>query len=257
MLFDTFTESLSELSVVVLEGMFAGFERLASGMTRVSPCAHIVVSFYANSILAVSITTFTMRKGIRKAKEKAGRLISRVRSASRSKSSAPPETDRIPVTPGCSSSKAMADTGFEPLQTADSQLPARSDLVCGVSSIPSDPDEIPPPPVISSHINSNTQAAPAFTGPDFQQLTEIAHLVSNTSLGHMPASIRAHNILAIVLKSVQTVFNYNQNTTYSFGGGDVFNNNTITNNIYLNRVEVRALFQIGCVTAIFRFCITE
>ena len=36
------------------------------------------------------------------------------------------------------------------------------------------------------------------------------------------------------------MLNNNQNTTYNFGGGDVVNNNPVTNNIYLTRTEVRA-----------------
>ena len=45
----------------------------------------------------------------------------------------------------------------------------------------------------------------------------------------------------IALSYAKSMVNNNQNTTYNFGR-DVFNNNTITNNIYLTQAEVCCCF---------------
>jgi len=45
------------------------------------------------------------------------------------------------------------------------------------------------------------------------------------------------NVRLVLNPDPQTIVNNNQNTTYNFGG-DVVNNNWITNNIYLTKEEV-------------------
>ena len=175
-----------------------GFEAASQqGTPRVPPCVHTLVSLYANSIFSVRRTTDMMKKGMRKVKKTAGRRLDKLRPASRSQSPAPLNTDtrRAHLEPTSSTTVGVLDS--KPSQTAGTQPPAHPGIVGRSTPVLTDPDTIPPAPGTGSHSDTNAQAGTAIPEAVDEALIHVTRLASNTSLGYVPVSIRAHNCFDI------------------------------------------------------------
>ena len=138
-----------------------------------------------------------MKKGMRKVKKTAGRLLDRLRPASRSESPAPSDADTRRATPEPTSSGTVGDLDLEPSQTAGTQPPAHPGIVGRPTPLPTDPDAITPALGTGSHSDTDPQAGKAAPESAEEVLIHVGRLVSNKLLGNVPVSIRAHNYSGI------------------------------------------------------------
>ena len=153
-----------------------------------------------------------MKKAMKKAKEKAGRIVDSLLPASRSQLSAPADPDCSVISSTPFPLEQRSEAGSHHLNTAaESAVVQRSSQIVGASQ--------PTPP------------------PD-QELIPSVHFLAEPQSGLVRVTLSW--MPCFMLRCVQAMLNNNQNRTYNFGR-DVLNYNPVTNHIYSIATEVRSV----------------
>jgi len=174
-----------------------------------------------------------MKKGLKKAKAKVGRLLSHSRPGSWSQTPGLPDPDPGPVQSVSLSSDIRPELDQQPSQLTMSVTKASTQLAqIAVTEAPTDLDHDLVLPALSFKPEVPQSGSEASVSGTVQML----RLASHGSVGHGAVCMTC----AVALRraySLKIVINNNQNTTYNYGG-QVLNYNPIINTIYLTEKEV-------------------
>jgi len=178
-----------------------------------------------------------MKKGMKHAKERAGRVLNKLRPASGSQSSATPEVELSSVTPSLPPYILAAVNELKTLATRADQLQTPPLEIQIADALSAGPDSIPPTSSTGETDSDDQKALKVSSRSDgsvSNELSETALLPMDVSLGSPPS---LGDPLDAVSRSSQAILNNNQNTTYNFGR-DVINYNPVINLNYNTRGEV-------------------